>query len=241
VWQRVEPLLRPGVNVVRDQRLIREGGHGYLQRRRVVLEDYANFLKTLSPILLALSPPATEFLCENQALADALALDSGFDHSSVRGRVLDVITRLGPELETQKRERAKLLRSLLPKTDVFEGATDDEAIALATSVYECSDCRQSASGLHMLAHFCDRAQKPNTFRPQLSEHGRETVGILLQLIGLGRDTAALDLDRRDDRFVCMRCSRGSFPQNGAEVLGRCVRDWRSCVRLTSLGRNVAYH
>jgi hypothetical protein len=202
--------------------------------RRLVLVEYSNFLKTLPPILLALSPTVTRFLCENQALADALALNNGHNDQPLRNRISEAISGLRPEIEKRKQDRARHLRSLLPKTDVFEGATDDDAIALATSVYECSDCRLSASGLHMLAHNCDRAQKPGTFHPQLSEQGRETVKMLLQLLGLGRETTTLDLDRRNDRFVCMRCSRGSFIQNGKEVLGRCVRDWRSCVRLISL-------
>jgi hypothetical protein len=189
----------------------------------------------LSPILLALSPTATRFLCENQALADALALNnSGQNDLPLRSPFIEAISGLRPELETRKQGRARHLRSLLPKTNVFERATDDEAIALATSVYECSDCRLSASGHHMLAHACDRAQKLGTFHPQLSEQGRETVTMLLQLLGLGRETTTLDLDRRNDRFVCMRCSRGSFIQNGKEVLGRCVRDWRSCVRMILL-------
>ncbi len=196
--------------------------------------EYSNFLKTLIPILLALSPSATRFLCENQALADALAQNNGPSDMSVRSRFVEAITGLRPELEARKQERTRRLRSLLPETDLFKGVTDDGAISLATSIYKCSDCRLFASGPHMLAHDCDRSQKPGTFRPQLSERGRETVKTLLQLLGLGRGTTALDLDRRNDKFVCMQCSRGSFIQGGKEVLGRCVRDWRSCVRLISL-------
>lgn len=227
VWKRVEPLLLPDVNEARDRRLVQEGGDGYkLLRQRVVME-YSNFLKTLSPILLALSPPAIRFLCENQALASALAHNNGSNDLVVKSRFLEAISRLRPELETRERERARQLRSLL--TEV-EGLTDDGAIALATSIFKCSDCRLFASGHHMLAHDCDRAQKPGTFRPQSGERGRETVKMLLQLLGLGRGTTALDLDRRNDKFVCMLCSRGSFIQGGKEVLGRCVRDWRSCVR-----------
>jgi hypothetical protein len=230
VWQRVEPLLRPGVNKARDQRLMREGGEDYCTRRQLVIGQYANHLKTLPPILLSLSPTVTQFLCENQALADTLALGSGPDHTPLTCRIVEAVNGLRPELEKRERERNTLLRSLLPKADVSEGSTDDQAIALATSVYECSDCHLPTSGLHMLAHDCDYALKPNMLHAQLSEIGRATVEILLRLLGLGKETTALELDRRNDRFVCMRCSRGTFPQNGKEVLGRCVRDWRSCVR-----------
>ncbi|KAH9986004.1 hypothetical protein BJV74DRAFT_952025 [Russula compacta] len=241
VWQRVEPLLRPGVNRARDERLIREGGDSYHRRRRVVLEGYANFSRTLSPLLLALAPTVTEFLCEDQGLADALALGSDPNYLSLRARIFEAISRLRPDLETRKRERTRLLRSLLPKLDVPERATDDEAVSLATSVYECSDCRLPTSGFHMLAHDCDRAPKPHTLHPLLSEPGRETVEMLLQLLGLGKETTALELDRRNDRFVCMRCTRGSFPQNGQEVLGRCARDWRSCVAHAIGSRNERWH
>ena len=235
VWKRVEPLLLPEVNEARDRRLVQERRRRLLKllRQRVVM-DYSTFLKTLTPIFLALSPPATKFLCENQALASALAQNNGPNDMSVRSRLLEAINSLRPELETRRQERARHLRSLLTETDGFEGLTDEGAIALATSIYKCSDCRLFASGLHMLAHDCDRAQKPGTFRPQLGERGRETVKVLLQLLGLGRGTTALELDRRNDKFVCMQCSRGSFIQGGKEVLGRCVRDWRSCVRLISL-------
>ncbi|KAN0109267.1 hypothetical protein V8E52_009451 [Russula decolorans] len=241
VWKRVEPLLLPEVNEARDRRLVQEGGDDYkLLRQRVVVE-YSTFLKTLTPILLALSPSATRFLCENQALASALAQNNGPNDMSVRSRFLETINSLRPELETRNQERAKHLRSLLPEMDGFEVLTDDEAIALATSIYKCSDCRLFASGPHMLAHDCDRAQKPGTFRPQLGERGRETVKVLLQLLGLGSGTTALDLDRRNDKFVCMQCSRGSFIQGGKEVLGRCVRDWRSCIVHAISSKHERWH
>ena len=231
VWKRVEPLLLPEVNEARGQRLVQEGGDSYkLLRQRIVME-YSNFLKTLPPILLALAPSGTRFLCENQALASTLAQNDG---QSVRSRFLEAISSLRPELETRKQERASHLRSLIAETEVFEDLTDDGAIALATSVYKCADCRLFASGLHMLAHDCDRGQKPGTFCPQLSERGGETVKMLLQLLGLGRRTTALDLDRGDDKFVCMQCSRGSSIQGGKGALGHCARDWRSCVRLISV-------
>jgi hypothetical protein len=234
VWKRVEPLLLPETNKARDLRLVQEGGESYKLLRQRIVKEYSNFLRTLTPILLALSPSGTRFLCENQALASALAQNNGPNDQSVRSRFLEAINSLRPELETRKQERARHLRSLLTETEFFEGLTDDGYIELATSVYKCSDCRLFASGPHMLAHDCDRAQKPGTFRPQLSERGMETVKVLLQLLGLGEGTTALDLDRRNDRFVCMQCPRGSFIQGGKEVLGRCVRDWRSCVGLILL-------
>ena len=212
---------------------MREDGDTYLTRRQVVLGEYATFLEALSPVLLSLSPTATQFLCQNKDLADALALGTGPDDPCLTDLISEAIHNLGLELEIRRRERAALLRSLLPETDVPEDATDEEAISLATSVYECSDCHLPTSGLYMLAHKCEQAPKPNTLHPRLSGIGRATVEILLRLIGLGRKTTGLELDRRSDRFVCMRCPRGSFPQNGKEVLGRCVRDWRSCVRLFS--------
>ena len=210
---------------------MREGGDTYLTRRQVVLGKYAEFLKMLPPILLSLSPTATQFLCEKRDLADALALGTGPDVPSLTDRISEAINDLGLELQTRGRERAALLRSLLPQTDVSEDAVDDKAIFLATSVYECSDCHLPTTGPYMLAHKCEQAPKPNTLHPRLSKIGRATVEILLRLLGLGTKTTALELDTRNDRFVCMQCPRGSFPQNGREVLGRCVRDWRSCVRL----------
>jgi hypothetical protein len=234
VWKRVEPLLLPEVNEARDRRLVQEGGEDYNRLRQRIVTEYSNFLKTLKPISLALSPSGTKFLCRNQALASSLAQNNGPDDPSVRSRFFEAIKSFRPELETRIQERTSHLRSLLIEADASEGLTDEEAIALATSVYKCSDCRLFASGCHMLAHDCDRGQKPGTFRPQLSERAGETVKVLLQLLGLGKGTTALDLDRRNDKFVCMQCPRGSFIQGGKEVLGRCVRDWRSCVRLFNL-------
>jgi hypothetical protein len=184
VWKRVEPLLLPEVNEARDRRLVQEGDYYKLLRQRVVVE-YSTFLKTLTPILLALSPSATRFLCENQALASALAQNNGPNDLSVRSRFVEAINSLRPELEMRKQERTRHLQSLLPETDGFEGLTDEGAVALATSVYKCSDCGLFASGPHMLAHDCDRAQKPGTFRPQMGERGRETVRCFLNLWGWG--------------------------------------------------------
>jgi len=93
----------------------------------------------------------------------------------------------------------------------------------------------AATGLHMLVHKCDDdTQNSNTIHPHLSEEGRKTVVMLLGVLGLGRNTTALELDRRNDKFVCMCCSRGIHPEYGEDVVGRTVRDWRSCVRLDFL-------
>ena len=91
VWKRVEPLLFPEVNEARDRRLVLEGGEGYKLLRQRVIVEYSNFLKTLAPILLALSPSGTRFLCENQALASALAQNNGPNDPSVRSRFLEAI------------------------------------------------------------------------------------------------------------------------------------------------------
>jgi hypothetical protein len=230
-WKRVEPILRPRVNAARHQRLIHEGGETYQQRWSVLVAHYGNFVRTLPPLLLALTPTAVEFLSENQALADAVAFGSGHDSSQLIAQISEAIGRLGFEVETQKQKRANLLGSLLPRGSVPEYATDEEALSLATSIYECSGCYLPASGFHMLAHQCDRAQRPKGLTPQLSTLGRAAVEELLQRLGLGRGTTALELDRRNDKFVCLGCPRASFMQNGVDVLGRCVRDWRSCVSL----------
>ena len=235
MWQRIEPLLRPGANEARDQRLLRDGGESYRQRRRLAIVEYATFQGTLPPIFRALAPTLTGFLSQNQAVADALAFDGGSDPRLVTERTTEATARLRPELEKRMRDRARLLRSLLPKTDIAEGATDSEALSLATSVYECADCRVAATGLHMLVHKCDDdTQNSNTIHPHLSEEGRKTVVMLLGVLGLGRNTTALELDRRNDKFVCMCCSRGIHPEYGEDVVGRTVRDWRSCVRLDFL-------
>jgi hypothetical protein len=233
VWQRVEPILRPVINEARDQRLIIEGPDRYRERRHWIVKTYSTGLPGLSPILMALSPTPTRFLYQDQGLADVLARNTD-DRFSFQYQFFEAIHRVRAEVRLRKQERARHLRSLLPQTDVFKDATDDEAIALATSVYKCSDCGLSASGLHMLAHDCNGARKPGVFHPQLNEPGRETVKMLLRLLGLRSETTTLELDRRNDRFVCMDCPRVSLLQNGIEVLGRYVRDWRSCVRLILL-------
>jgi hypothetical protein len=230
-WQRVEPILRPRVNDARHQRLMREGGETYRQRWNVLVTHYGNFLRTLPPLHLALGPTAVEFLSESQALADAVAFGSDHESPQLIAQISEAIGRLELEIETEKQKRANLLRSLLPRGNVPEYATDEEVLGLATSIYECSDCHLSASGLHMLAHQCDRAQKLKGFSPRLSVLGRAAVEELLQRLGLGKETMALELDRRNDRFICLGCPRASFIQNGVDVLGRCVRDWRSCVRI----------
>jgi hypothetical protein len=200
VWLKIEPLLRPEVNEARDKRLLLEGKTGYLVLRNWLLLEYSKFLKTLSPILLALAPSVIRFMCGNQALADALALSAG---ESLRSRYFEEISKLETELETRKKERASHLRLLLSKTDSFiEDARDDRAITLATSIYECDCCPGFFSGLHMLAHDCSRQKQPGTFHPQLNDRGRETVKMLLQILRLGEETSTIDLDRRDDIFVC---------------------------------------
>jgi hypothetical protein len=227
VWQRIEPLLIPEVNKARDLRLRREGR--YLERRAVVLHQYVKLVQTLSPLLLALSPTLTEFLCGNRTLADAVALDSDPIGSELEEQTCEAISRLLPELVARKIRRANFLRSLLPEDGAPGHATDEEVLALATSVFECVPCHQRISGLHMLAHRCRSPQKSRSQCLQFSEEGRKTVEALLELLGLGKETTALELDRRDDRFVCMRCPLLSFGGRGMCAPGRYARDWRSCV------------
>ena len=224
MWQRIEPLLIPEVNEARDLRLRRER----LKPRAVVLHQYVKFIQTLSPLLLALSPTLIEFLCRNRTLAYTVAVDSDLIGSEFEEQTREAISRLIPELKARKLRRAISLRSLLPEDDAPEHATDEEVLALATSVFECVSCHQRISGLHMLAHRCPGPQESQS---QFSEEGRKTVEALLELLGLGKETTALELDRRDDRFVCMRCPPLSFDGHGMCAPGRYVRDWRSCVCL----------
>ncbi|KAI0301009.1 hypothetical protein B0F90DRAFT_372221 [Multifurca ochricompacta] len=228
VWQRIEPLLIPEINKSRDLRL-RSTGERYTRRREFVASQFANVVKTLSPLLLGLSPTFMEFLCASRTLANAVALDSDPDNSALGEQTREAISKLAQELETRRQERTDLLRSLLPKDIVSKYATDDEALSLATSVYECLSCHQILSGLHMLAHRCYGPQKSRGQSPQFSEKGRETVVALLSLIGLGRETTALELDRRSDKFVCMWCPLTSYLGDETFSQRRPVRDWRSCV------------
>jgi hypothetical protein len=193
-----------------------------------------DFIRTLSPVLLALSPTLTEFLYGNQALADAVALDSDPIGSKLEKQTREAISKLTDGLEARKSERAHFLRSLVPEDDAFENATDEEVLALATSVFECDPCHLRTSGFHILAHRCRDPQKSRGQDPQFSKEGRETVEALLELLGLGKETTALELDRRDNRFVCMRCPVASFGGRSLCVQGRCARDWRSCVCFASV-------
>jgi hypothetical protein len=230
VWQRIEPLLIPEINKARDLRLQREGR--YLGRRAVVLDQYVKFMKTLSelsPLLLALSPTFSEFLCGDRTLANVVALDNDIIGPGLVEQASEAISRLIDGLEIRRLERSIFLRSLLPENDAFGSATDEEVLGLATSVYECAPCHLRISGLHMLAHRCRGPQKHRIQYPRFSEEGRKTVEVLLGLLGLGEKTTALELDRRGDRFVCLRCPLLSFGGRGACVQGRYARDWRSCV------------
>jgi hypothetical protein len=231
VWQRVEPLLIPEINKARDSRLQAVGNERYLERRSFVLGQFASFMGTIPPLLLAFLPSFTEFLSGSRALADAIALENDPDDRTLIEQIRDAISRILPELQSQKRERAKLLRSLLPRDDAHGGMGDDDVLALATSVFECAPCHQKASGLHMLAHRCHGPQRSRGQCPRFNEEGKETVETLLKLIGLGKKTTALELDRRKDRFVCSQCPLATFIMEEAHSQRRLIRDWRSCVRL----------
>jgi cytochrome c-type biogenesis protein CcmH/NrfF len=100
-WKRLEPRLRPKVNKSRHQRLMREGGKSYVHRWEVVVTQYSNFVKTLPPLrptglhLVVRAPPTpTEFLCENQALADAVA----FGGQEFRAQVSEAIRGLATDV-----------------------------------------------------------------------------------------------------------------------------------------------
>lgn len=186
---------------------------------------------TISPLLLAFLPSFAEFLCRDRYLADAITLENDPDNTTLNERSYEAMCRILPELETQKRERASLLRSLLPRDDAYEGLANEDALALAISQFECVPCHQRASGLHMLAHRCFGLQRSRHHCPRFNEEGKKTVETLLKLMGLGKRTTALELDRRNDRFVCGQCPLVAFLTEETYPQRRIIRDWRSCVRL----------
>ena len=211
------------------------GNERYLERRSFVVGQFANFMGTIPPLLLAFLPSFTDFLCSNRGLADALTLEDDPDNTILNEESHDAMSSIIPELESLKRERASLLRSLLPRDDAYEGMADEDVLALATSVFECAPCHQRASGLHMLAHRCYGPQRSRNQCPRFSKESKKTVEALLKLMGLGAKTTALELDRRNDRFVCWRCPLVTFFTEEVYPQRRIVRDWRSCVRLISCG------
>ena len=236
MWQRIEPLLIPEINKARDMRLRHAGDVRYLERRGLVVDQWARFMTTLPPLHLALLPSFLGFLCQNRALACAVAMADDPENQILNEQTREAISRLGPELETEKLERAAILRRLLPEEDTYdEGATDEQVLSLATSVFTCVSCDQTMSGLHTLAHHCysPRSQGPEL---EFSDDGRITVEMLLEVMGLangtvlGKETTELEMDRRKDRFVCVGCSMATY--GGIRNTLPCiVRDWRSCVRL----------
>jgi hypothetical protein len=187
---------------------------------------------TIPPLLLAFLPSFSEFLCRNRSLADAITLDNDPDNVTLNERSYQAMSRIMPQLESQKRQRAGLLRSLLPRDDAYEGLADEDALSLAISQFECVPCHQRASGLHMLAHRCFGLQRSRNHCPRFNEEGKKTVVTLLKSMGLGMRTTALELDRRNDRFVCGQCPLVTFLTEEVYPQRRIIRDWRSCVRLT---------
>jgi hypothetical protein len=138
-WQHLEPRLRPLVNNSRHQRLLREGGESYRQRWEVVATQYSNLLKTLPPLAglrLVRAPPApTEFLCENQALADAVAFGGDHDSPEFRVRVSEAISGLASAVEgIESRSRVSLTAPVsLPNTGgASRHATDSEVLDFET-------------------------------------------------------------------------------------------------------------
>jgi len=91
----------------------------------------------------------------------------------------------------------------------------------------------------MLAHHCYGSQRSRSQCPKFSKEGNETVQALLELIGLGKETTALELDRRDDRFVCSQCPLAIFLAGEARPPRRLARDWRSCITHTCIKSNGA--
>ncbi|KAH9966181.1 hypothetical protein BGW80DRAFT_744092 [Lactifluus volemus] len=138
-WKVLEPRLRPLVNNSRHQRLKREGGKGYLQRWEVVTTQYSNFLKTLPPLSglhqLVRAPPAlTEFLCENQALADAVAFGGDHDSPEFRAQVSEAISRLAPDVKSRDCAGDSLTVSLpnAGGASRHASATDEEVLNCET-------------------------------------------------------------------------------------------------------------
>jgi hypothetical protein len=202
----------------------------YLERRSFVIDQFANFMATIPPLLLAFLPSFADFLCKHRGLADAVTLDNDPDNAVLNEQSHDAMSRIVPELESLKRDRASLLRSLLPRDDSHEGMADEDVIALATSMYECVPCHLKASGLHMLAHRCYGSQRSRNQCPRFNEEGKKAVEGLLEMLGLGKKTTALELDRRGDKFMCWQCPLVTFYVDELYPQRRIVRDWRSCVR-----------
>ncbi|KAI0312946.1 hypothetical protein OF83DRAFT_1143601 [Amylostereum chailletii] len=232
IWNTISGELITFVSQRRDLRVATEKRSRRAARERALEEEYVRHWKTLPHSLVSYMPSVHHYKNEFQSIVEMLAEDEPVS-DAWRARLRKAIRDTMGTIRDTLRAHKEHLISLLPPVDVPVGGMVSEATRadLATSVFTPARQETNYFGTEILARIFRDWKYMTPPAVHLQERGAQTVRHLLALTGLGEDTAKVDMDRKDARFVCLRCpaARRNDWTLDKSVVGRFVMGWRTAV------------
>ncbi|KAG7097353.1 hypothetical protein E1B28_004704 [Marasmius oreades] len=191
------------------------------ERKRLVERTIQEFKKTTTPISWCYWPPR-HVLHGKQPFSNILNPDIKYRNNSrleaacERGKAL-----LQSFIDEWLSDVKRYLQSFC-EVDFFP---DTDPVDLAVSVFQCLFCsrgHQFVGWEDVVIHLRDHPSHQSDYsRISFSYPGCNTVCTLLRLLNLDSSlTLAVDMDERDDRFVCLVCG----------ISSRYALNWREAVK-----------
>ncbi|KAK7049723.1 hypothetical protein VNI00_005754 [Paramarasmius palmivorus] len=223
-WKKDRYQYIPLVERARDERLLRERQLLVEARKEVAYDVITNVKKATKPSLWPYWPPTSLIRDTIPVFQDLI--NSPSDKPITEQDCAEAIPLIQPFVDLWIAGMRKQYRGMIPhRTGTADTPTNVDVLSLATSVFSCDetfDCRHlllswEAVGTHN--HRIEHDQRSST---QFNESGSEAVFSLLRVLGLDPSrTLAVDMDARNDRFLCLACP--------SHVKRRPVFNWREAV------------
>ncbi|EIM91936.1 uncharacterized protein STEHIDRAFT_117035 [Stereum hirsutum FP-91666 SS1] len=252
-WGTILPQIVPLIEAANLARLHRERKRREEIRLRAVYVAYYDILRSLSPSALELSCLLGEEDFRSLPEIHALVVDDTEDIEERIAQIKTVSTSLTPKLSVMACHRKESIFALLQNTSEparhpapSAGSGSLGQFQLATSIFVCGAPESPSSsasplhGLHVFGHTCksckiDSDSTTNELPfdmilPRFSEKGKYVVVAILNRLGLDeKSTTSIDMERLDNRFVCMDCpiEHEGEEWGGNGPLGRDAMTWWS--------------
>ena len=234
VWNRIRPMLEPGVKERKARRLGRELASIKRNRRCILSARYTDFQRTLHPSQWRYLPKTLEISAFEPF---ARHIEADVEVEVDRTTFDDAFLALPNLLATATEQRKVTLRTLMDGTLREDGGIGLEPLDLATAVFQCSATHTVFGWDEIATHHCLPGLEDWSFYPYPKLEGAPVdlkyspkianiVRKVAQLVGLDATTAtAADFDEKNLRFGCDSCT--GFIQSGRYY--RFGYSWRTLV------------
>lgn len=217
------------------------------KRIEIVNSLYQSFNDSFPLSISQYHPPITK-ICRFRAFDDLINSPADVDNVALDfARPMQLLPGL---IATWTNSRKVKLRNIIAANS--GSSSEPDCLNLATSVFRCANAHYCAANYthgyfarkviigweSASRHHCTPTsqQEPADLNNGLAEElvfdekASQSVKSLLKLLKLdNRTTTILDMDEKDDRFLCLSCPPERYP-----ITGRIAFTWRSAVRIILL-------